>query len=75
MYILILSLLQTAVEFSECPTNLNHSFIFDGLCDDELNTEKCQYDGGDCCLVELLKDKCEVCECFHEVEEPLCLGI
>jgi hypothetical protein len=26
--------------------------VGDGVCDDELNTPKCEYDGLDCCLAE-----------------------
>ena len=34
----------------------------DGNCDDENNTEECDYDGGDCCT-DTKKDHCTLCEC------------
>ena len=27
----------------------NQEFLADGFCDDDLNNNKCNYDGGDCC--------------------------
>jgi hypothetical protein len=42
------------------------SWIDDGICDDESNTEPCQYDGGDCCLVDhTITSVCTICLC-HE---------
>ena len=40
-------------------------WIGDDYCDDETNNEKCDYDGGDCCLEEILADYCSDCTC-HE---------
>merc|ERR1711992_375708 len=33
-------------------------FIGDGYCDDELNKEECNYDGGDCCGMSLDNNFC-----------------
>ena len=41
-----------------------YSLIGDGLCDDETNTEQCDYDGGDCCVDEVLTSYCTLCECL-----------
>ena len=35
----------------------------DGLCDDMNNNEACNYDGGDCCGVNIAKNFCVKCEC------------
>ncbi len=35
----------------------------DGFCHDELNTEECNFDGGDCCLETVYTNVCEKCEC------------
>ncbi len=37
----------------------------DGACDELTNTEKCHWDGGDCCLDISLKDEslCQVSKC------------
>ena len=34
----------------------------DGNCDDENNTEECDYDGGDCCT-DTKQNHCTLCEC------------
>ncbi len=47
------------------PLELEHSYVGDGYCDDELNNSDCGYDGGDCCLVEINTDYCLVCECLN----------
>jgi hypothetical protein len=42
------------------------SWINDRICDDLSNTEECQFDGGDCCLVDQTITKvCIICLC-HE---------
>jgi hypothetical protein len=41
------------------------SWIDDGVCDDETNTESCQFDGGDCCLDNGAMTSCTICIC-HE---------
>ncbi len=35
----------------------------DGECDDESNTKQCNYDGGDCCLKNVITYYCLECEC------------
>ncbi len=44
-------------------------FLGDGACDDDTNTPECEYDGGDCCLPEVITDYCDLCECIQEEEE------
>ena len=38
-------------------------WVNDGLCDDMNNNEACNYDGGDCCGVNIAKHFCAKCEC------------
>ena len=35
----------------------------DGLCDDMNNNDACNFDGGDCCGVNIAKHFCVKCEC------------
>ena len=39
-------------------------WITDGSCDDINNNVPCQYDGGDCCGVKVLKQYCFECDCL-----------
>ncbi len=41
-------------------------WIGDSFCDDETNTEECDFDGGDCCLDEVDTDYCTICECLTD---------
>ena len=41
----------------------NTNWIGDGYCNDETNTFKCNYDGGDCC-VNINADYCSDCNCL-----------
>ena len=36
----------------------------DGICDDKSNTYQCNFDGGDCCKDDTIKDFCLLCQCF-----------
>jgi hypothetical protein len=38
-------------------------WIGDGFCDDETNTEICQFDGGDCCGSNVNTQYCIECVC------------
>ena len=41
-----------------------HSLLADGYCDDIVNFEDCDFDGGDCCLENLISlEFCEECQC------------
>jgi hypothetical protein len=40
-------------------------WIGDGACDDDANTEVCDYDGGDCCLDPVEVTDCSICMCFE----------
>lgn len=42
------------------------TYVGNGLCDPQMNTPECHYDGGDCCLEIVDTDKCYVggnCAC------------
>ena len=43
---------------------LAHVFIGDGVCNDETNIVECDYDGGDCCLMNFNTDYCSDCNCL-----------
>ncbi len=45
--------------------------IRDGICDELTNTEKCLWDGGDCCLDRSRRDTslCQTCTCKLTVDE------
>ena len=45
-----------------CPMNL----INDGFCDDEANTEECNFDFGDCCDWRNDFSNCQDCFCYTE---------
>ena len=42
----------------------------DGYCDDFNNNVLCNFDGGDCCLVEVKTDFCISCECLEDTNIP-----
>ena len=42
----------------------NLYFQGDGLCDDYLNVEQCEFDSGDCCGENLDLYFCTKCECL-----------
>ena len=46
------------------------SWVGDGDCDDEANTPGCYYDGGDCCLENVITDFCNSCECLDPTPTP-----
>ena len=37
--------------------------VGDGFCDDKTNNAGCRYDGGDCCLSDMITDYCSNCSC------------
>jgi hypothetical protein len=41
----------------------NFKYVGDGQCDDVTNNEKCNFDGGDCCLNLINDDFCTECLC------------
>lgn len=49
-----------------CP---NQNWVGDGICDDFNNNQPCNFDGGDCCLEELIIDHCEICQCINTTIE------
>ena len=36
----------------------------DGFCDDAVNDGECGFDGGDCCLPDIIDDYCSYCICY-----------
>ena len=47
------------------PVAGNLSGIGNGYCDDENNNDECNFDGGDCCLDNVLTDYCTKCQCLE----------
>ena len=41
--------------------------VGNGFCNDETNNEDCNYDGGDCCVVNANTNSCSDCSC-HLIE-------
>ena len=40
------------------------ALVNNGFCNDETNNEDCNYDGGDCCVVDANTDSCSECACY-----------
>ena len=40
--------------------------IGDGYCDDSSNSEQCNFDGGDCCLNQIIATACYECMCYAD---------
>ena len=47
-----------------CLAGVTHGFVGDGVCNDETNIAECNYDGGDCCLMNVNTDSCSDCNCL-----------
>ena len=47
-----------------CLAGVTHVFVGDGVCNDETNNPECNYDGGDCCLMNVNTDSCFDCNCL-----------
>ena len=47
-----------------CRLGITPSSVGDGLCHDEANNADCNYDGGDCCLININTKYCSECSCF-----------
>ena len=43
----------------------NPFWVGDGFCDDATNNEVCNYDGGDCCLSDVMTTYCIECLCLE----------
>ena len=50
------------------PAGWPSSLIGNGLCDDVLNNPECDYDGGDCCGVNVNTDWCTECVCYADLD-------
>ena len=42
------------------------SWISDDSCDDVNNNQFCNYDGGDCCGANVIKQYCITCDCLSK---------
>ena len=42
----------------------NYLWVGDGFCDDATNNEQCNFDGGDCCGIDIDLEYCTLCKCF-----------
>jgi hypothetical protein len=51
-----------------CP--YEDTLLGDGFCNDETNTEECQYDAGDCCKNKTIVNVCENCTCNQNIGAP-----
>ena len=40
------------------------NWVGDGFCDDISNSEDCNYDGGDCCGLDVNTEHCKKCQCL-----------
>ena len=38
----------------------------DEICDDDANVFECDFDGGDCCGADSIKDFCLQCQCYSK---------
>ena len=41
----------------------------DGKCDDLINMDLCEYDGGDCCMAIVDALYCDVCKCHSDLKK------
>ena len=48
----------------QCIIIPKNSLIGDGVCNDEMNTAECSYDGGDCCGLNVNRKFCRTCKCL-----------
>ena len=54
------------VTAGHCSSDVDHSFIGDGYCDDVLNNLDCGFDEGDCCLNNTITLFCTICKCYDD---------
>ena len=48
------------------PFTCEEDWLGDGICDDDTNVLKCGFDGGDCCLNEIIATNCDKCICHDD---------
>ena len=41
-----------------------NQWVGDGICDDITNIIECDYDGGDCCMSDVITEFCTECLCL-----------
>ena len=44
----------------------NFTLVGNGFCNDETNNEICNYDGGECCVMNVMTDYCSECACYGQ---------
>ena len=49
-----------------CAAGFIPSIVGDGFCNDETNNAECNYDGGDCCELNMNTELCFECLCYVE---------
>ena len=54
-------------------TGGEESWISDDSCDDVNNNQFCNYDGGDCCGANVIKQYCIDCDCLGKYLFPFSL--
>ena len=62
----------TTTTINPCPNKIPN-WWGDKYCDDEMNTEGCEYDGGDCCQDNPTPNWnafCSICDCLEDHESP-----
>ena len=42
------------------------ALVGDGICDDDNNKVDCYFDGGDCCLDDIVISHCSECTCYQQ---------
>ena len=47
-----------------CDAGVTNDYVGDGYCDDGTNIPACDYDGGDCCRMNVNTDSCSDCNCL-----------
>ena len=49
-----------------CVDGVNYAMIGNGYCNDETNNADCNYDGGDCCMLNVNSEHCTECKCYFQ---------
>ena len=58
----------TVYDFTSTPNSFTceKKWMGDGICDDETNLLKCDFDYGDCCVNEIVDTNCHKCICHTD---------
>ena len=55
-----------SISFTTLVNCTNVDLVGDGFCDDLTNNMECNYDGGDCCGINIKNQYCSECQCLEE---------